>query len=151
MDANSKRNTAQFWGNVRVLHIPCPRHDAPINLDDILAVDLPEHSLFIRSGRLKVNDGVENGKPNKQMEAHDQVKLHGRDFWAYADAVYYNEQKQQVILEGKDGGTAVLYKRERPGDNPKRIEGKRLIYNRATGEINGQGVTSVIGETTPGK
>lgn len=150
MTANSKRGTAQFWTTehsaVQVLHIPCSRHDALINLDTILAVDLPENSLYIKCGRLKVLDALEAGKPNKQMEAHEMVRIHGRGFWANADSVYYNEQKQQIILEGKESGHAVLYKTDRPGAKPQRIEGKKLIYNRATGEINGQGVTSTSGE-----
>ena len=52
--SNSKKNTAQFWKNVQVLHLPCPRHDAAINLDEILAVELPENALHIRCGKLKV-------------------------------------------------------------------------------------------------
>jgi lipopolysaccharide export system protein LptA len=155
MTANSKRGTAQFWttehSGVQVLHIPCSRHDAPINLDTILAVDLPENSLYIKCGRLKVLDALEAGKPNKQMEAHDMVRIHGRGFWANADSVYYNEQKQQIILEGKESGNAMLYKSDRPGAQPQTIEGKKLIYNRATGQVTGQGVTSTSGATTPRK
>ncbi|MFO0845462.1 MAG: hypothetical protein U0797_24275 [Gemmataceae bacterium] len=151
MDANSKKNTAQFWKNVQVLHLPCPRHDAVINLDEILAVELPENALHIRCGKLKVLDGLEGGKPNKQMEAHEQVKIQGQGFWAYADSVYFNELKQQLILEGKDGGNATLYKEERRGDNPQTYQGKRLIYNRSTGEIKGEGMTSIRGNAPPRK
>ncbi len=151
MDANSKKHMAQFWKNVRVLHIPCPRHDMPIDIDMILFHELPENALYITSQKLKVMDSMENGKPNKQMEAHEKVYIQGRGFWARADSVYYNEQKQQIILEGRDSGNAVLYKSDRRGDDPQTIEGRRIYYNRATGEINGDGIKSIRGATAPRK
>lgn len=147
MDANSKTNTAYFWENVRVLHLPCPRPDAEINLDLILATDLPDKALYLRCDRLKVLDHPTDGEPNKQMEAHGKVYTQGREFYARADVVRFNQQKQQVIFEGSETGLATLYKASRPGDKPQVVEGKRIIYNRATGKIDVIGASSVSGET----
>ncbi|MFO0928413.1 MAG: hypothetical protein U0736_15535 [Gemmataceae bacterium] len=151
MDANSKNNTAYFWENVRVLHLPCPRPDAEINLDLILATDLPEKSLYLRCDRLKVLDHPTDGLPNKQMEAVGKVYAQGREFYARADVVRYNQQKQQVIFEGGESGLATLYKVARPGDKPQTVEGKRILYNRATGKIDVIGASSITGETAPPK
>lgn len=149
MDANSKTNTAYFWENVRVLHLPCPRPDTEINLDLILATDLPEKSLYLRCDRLKVLDHPTDGLPNKQMEAIGKVYAQGREFYARADVVRYNQQKQQVIFEGGESGLATLYKVARPGDKPQVVEGKRILYNRATGKIDVIGASSISGETAP--
>ncbi|MFO0879540.1 MAG: LptA/OstA family protein [Gemmataceae bacterium] len=151
MDANSKSNTAYFWENVRVLHMPVARHDAAIDLDLILATELPDKSLYIRCDRLKVLDSIEGGKPNKQMECNGKVYLQGRDFYARADSVAYNQLKQQIILDGKESGNATLYKQNRPGEKPSVVEGKRIIYNRTTGKIDVIGASSVSGESVPRK
>src|SRR5262249_335579 len=147
--ANSKLNTANFWGNVRVLHIPCARPDAVIDLDLILATELPENSLYLKCDRLKVLDHPTDGKPNKQMEAHGKVYTQGREFRARSDVVRYNQQKQQVIFEAEEGGWATLTRSTRPGGPPDTVEGKKIIYNRATGETKVDHARSVTGESAP--
>ena len=82
MDANSKENMVRFWEDVRVLNMPCKNPDIVINLDAILATTLPEKAMFLRCGRLQVLDHPTDGKPNKQMEAHDRVYIQGREFYA---------------------------------------------------------------------
>jgi hypothetical protein len=155
MNANSKTNTAQFWwsperGLVQVLHLPWPRHDAPLDLDAILSRELPEKALYIRCERLKVLDRPESdGRPNKQMEGHGRVYIQGEDFWARGDAVYYNHLKQQVIIEGGESGNATLYRVPKRGAEENKVEAKRILYNRATGKTDVMGASSVSGESAP--
>jgi lipopolysaccharide export system protein LptA len=149
MDANSKTSTAYFWENVRVLHMPCPRHDTPIDLDQILAHDLPENSLYIACDRLKVLDRPEDNRPNKQMESHGKVYVQGKEFYARADSLYYNQLKNQIILDSSESGHATLYKVTVQGEKPQEVVGKRIIYNRGTGKIDVSGATSIIGESVP--
>jgi lipopolysaccharide export system protein LptA len=146
MHANNKTKTAKFYGNVRLLHIPCDRHDKEINPDAILASDLPTGAMFLRCDHMVVLDSPENGKPNKQLSAVGQVTAMGRDFHARADKMTYNDQKQQVILEAAEGGYAVLTQYSRPGVISQRTEARQVIYDRTTGIAKGIGARSVSGE-----
>jgi lipopolysaccharide export system protein LptA len=121
-----------------------------IDLDQVLATDLPENSLYIRSDWLKVLDRPEiDGTPNKQMEGRGKVYIQGRDFWARGESVYYNQLKRQVIISGKDGSNATLYQQTRPGEKGRTVEAKQIIYNRATGTIDILGASSMSGESVP--
>jgi hypothetical protein len=148
MDANSKTKTALFWENVRVLNLPCKKPDTPIDLDTILADDLPEGAMYLRCDRLKVLDHPTDGAPNKQMEAHGKVYVQGREFYARSDWATFNQQKQQVIFYGGDG-YATLYKVDVPGGKPTVLEGKKIIHNRSTGKTEVYGAREVSGESLP--
>jgi lipopolysaccharide export system protein LptA len=135
MDADSKKNMVWFWGDVRVLNLPCKSFDAKVNLDATLAVALPEKAMYMRCDRLVVLDHPTDGQPNKQMEGHGRVYLQGREFYGRADSATYNQQKEQVILLGGDG-YALLYRQTAAGGAPSVLEAKKIIYNRTTGETN---------------
>ena len=147
MDANSKTSKATFWGDVRALNMPCPKHDAIINLDTILATDLPEGAVFIRCDRLHVLDRPSQGKTNKEMEGHGRVTVQGRDFDASCLSIYYSQLKEQIILYGSESVPAILRKETRPGDERKKLEGRKIIYNRKTGKIDVEGASSINGES----
>ena len=151
MDANSKSGKAAFWGDVRALNLPCPKHDAVIDLDIILAKDLPEGAVFIRCDRLHVLDRPTQGKTNKQMEGFGRVTVQGRDFDASSQAIFYDQLKEQIILEGSDSVPAILRKESRPGAERSKVEGRKIIYHRKTGEINVVGASSIGGEATRSK
>jgi lipopolysaccharide export system protein LptA len=146
MDANSKTSTAKFWKDVRVLNLPCKDPDMKIDLDAMLAGDLPEGSFYMRCDRMKVLDAPTGGQPNKQMEGHGQVYCQGSDFYARADMVTYNEQKSQVIFYGIDS-YATLYKVTAKGATPSVVEGKKIIYNEKTKETQVIGTRSFSGES----
>lgn len=147
MDANSKTGIATFWEKVRVLHLPVESHEKEIDLNAILATELPEGGMFMRCDRLKVLDRPTDGKPNKQMEAHGHVTVQGRDFDASSDAVYYNQAKDQIIFEGKDT-SAVLKKYDERG-RPQTVSGKRIIYNRGTKQIKVEQGDGLRGGSSP--
>jgi hypothetical protein len=151
MDANSQTNMAYFWERVRVLSLPWEKHDKPIDLDVLLANDLPEGALYLSCDRLKVMDRPTDGKPNKQMEGHGNVYVQGREFYARGGSVYYNQQKQQIILDGNEVGQATLYRVITPGAPPDVLVGKKIIYNRATGETQVLGASGIQGESLPGR
>lgn len=132
MDANSKTNTANFWENVRVLNIPSDTPHREIDLDAIIARELPEGSLYLRCDRLKVLNQPENGRNNQQMEAHGRVWLQGKLYFGRAAAVYFNEAKDQVIFDGEDG-TATLTKQAEPGGKVEVMTGRKILYYRRTG------------------
>jgi lipopolysaccharide export system protein LptA len=148
MDANSDSGVVQFWENVRVLHVPVKDPQTKINIDTILATELPEGGMYLRSDRLKVMDRNSDGKPNKQMEATGAVRVYGRDFDATADIVQFNEAKDQIILEGSQGA-ATLRKFDVPGGKPQVVSGKRILYNRKTKDTKIEGTSTIHGSSGP--
>ncbi len=147
MHANSKKNMVWFWGDVRVLNLPCKSFETKIDLDATLAVALPEKAMYMRCDRLQVLDHPTDGQPNKQMEGHGRVYLQGREFYGRAETATYNQQKEQVILLGGDG-YALLYQQKAAGGAPSVLEAKKIIYNRSTGETNAFEVRNASGDST---
>jgi hypothetical protein len=146
MNANSKINTAWFYGDVRVLNFPCENPHQEIDLDLMLAKnELPDRGIYLRCDRLTVLSRPHNGKSNQEMRAEGGVIVQSKDFYARADKVDYNEAKDQVIFIGKDG-IATLFKYSQPGEREQRLDGRRIIYTRSTGDASVDGGQGIQGE-----
>jgi lipopolysaccharide export system protein LptA len=151
MQANSKTNIANFWGNVRVLSLPADNPHLAIDLDDMVGKQqLPKGAMYLRCDRLKVSDRPFNGRPNQEMEAHDRVNVWAEEFSARCDDLYYNQAKDQVILDGPRTG-ATLFKVTAPGAEPQVLKGRKIIYNRTTGDAKVEGGDSIRGNQLPGR
>src|SRR5207245_1254444 len=120
----------------------------PIDLDVLLATALPEGAMYLKCDRLKVLDQPENGKSNQQMEAWGRVYVQSKNMYARAEAVFYNQAKNQIILDGA-GSQASLYKRPRVGAPYEQVTGTKIIYNQVTGETDVQGGDGLSGTSTP--
>jgi hypothetical protein len=142
MHANSKTNTASFWGGVRVLNFPCDNPNEDIDVDAMLARGLPQGVLFIRCDRLKVLDRGGKGRSNQQMQAYGRVRVEAKEFIAEADEVTYEEQKDLVIFKGING-PASLAKVPPGGQQPQVLRGKKIMYKRSTGEASADEVDSI--------
>jgi lipopolysaccharide export system protein LptA len=152
MNGDSLKKTAKFWGGVRVLNLPCKNPNMPIDLDTFLAIDpMPEGAMYLRCERLEVLDEVVNGKSNQQMEAHDQVYVQAREFYARADSVFYNQAKDQVIFDGTKSGRTTLWKIVGKGTKPQEITGKKIIYSRKTGKTDVVDADGLSGESPGGR
>jgi hypothetical protein len=145
MDANSRTSTANFWEYVRVLNFPCEDPHQEIDLDALLATELPARALYLRCDRLKVLDQKEQGRSNQQMEARGRVRVQAREFWAEAEEVYFNEAKDQVIFKGTPNAPATLSKVAVRGQQPQTLEGRTIIYTRSTGKAEVIGGNSLNG------
>ena len=53
-----------------------------------------------------------------------------------------------MVLDGKDG-VATLSRSKTPGEPPTTVSGRKILYNRTTGETRIIGVDSLRGETVP--
>jgi hypothetical protein len=149
MLANSKTGVASFFTDVRVLHIPVKTYNEEVDLDKVLAVELPENAIFMRCRHLKVLDRVVDGKPSKNMEANGQVSVQGRDFSATADQVTYDQSKELIVFSSGDTGPAQLKKFATPGVRGDTITAKRILYWRLTKKIDTLGTESINGRTGP--
>lgn len=144
MVANSKRNTAKFWGTVRVLHMPSRTPFRKIDLDLILSERLPEGALYLRSERLEVLDQPVGGRSNQQLSAFGRVYVQTNEFYARADVVHYNQGKDQVIFKGSP---ARLWKLPPvQGAKAQLLSGKKIIYSRSTGNARVEGGDELRGD-----
>ncbi|MFN6049922.1 MAG: LptA/OstA family protein [Planctomycetia bacterium] len=135
MYGNSKTNTATFLENVRVLNFPCENPNIDIDLESVMD-NLPKGGMFLRADRLDVLSKQDSkGKSQQEMRAKGRVLVHAQEFWGRAEQVSYEEAKDLVIFHGGDTGVATLYKRVRQGAPPEEIKGKKITYNRSSGQF----------------
>jgi hypothetical protein len=144
MDGNSKTGTAKFWGAVRVLNFPCDNPREEIDIDALLARDLPPGFMYMRCNRLEVLDRPENGRPNQQMRAYGRVRVQAKEFFAEADEVSYEEQKDLIILKGDKNNPATLTKRV-PNEKDQTLTAQKILYQRSTGKATAEDTDALIG------
>lgn len=151
MSADNKNRTANFWDEVKVLHVPWDRDkpDGPVDLDRLID-KLPPGGIYLRCDRLTVYSRLEQERRGQQMDALGRVEVKatdakGQTFWGNADEVHFDEEKDQVIFVGREGGRARLYLVEAPGTPPKVVTGNKIIYLRRKGEFTGDGLTEIRG------
>jgi lipopolysaccharide export system protein LptA len=145
MYANTKKNKANFYENVRVLSFPCDNPKIEIDLDTMLE-KLPPGGIFLRCEQMEVlSRPVKGGKAQQEMIAIGHVRVQSKDMSGRAAKVMYNEEKDQIILEGGDDGYAVLYKYETQGADQPHVRAKRITYMRKTGQYRTEGTIGING------
>jgi lipopolysaccharide export system protein LptA len=151
MDANSRTGNAKFYKDVRVLNLPSDDPTLPIDLDVILSGELPEGAMYLRCNELEVLDKGEKNKSKQELQATGRVYVQGKEFHARAEVMHYNQEKDQIILDGTTTGVAILYKQKYHGGPIEKIEGKKILYIRRTGYARVEEAGSLSGESMPGK
>ncbi len=145
MYANSKKNKADFYENVRVLNFPCDNPLMEIDIDSVLE-KMPEGGIYLRCQQMEVlNHPVKGGKAHQEMTAIGQVTVQSDKVSGRAAKVTYNEEKDQLIFDSGEEGFATIYKTEVKGQEPKRFQGKKIIYIRKTGECKVEGGSEFSG------
>jgi lipopolysaccharide export system protein LptA len=154
MSADNKNRTATFWGDggdVKVLHVPWDKSQATQEINFNNTVDnMPPGGLYLRCDRLTVYSRLDNTRKGQKLDAIGRITVKARDtkgkeFWGNADVVHFDEEKDQVIFEGVEGGKARLFVRDAKGAPPIPVVGKKIIYLRSKGEYIADGVTSIQG------
>jgi hypothetical protein len=145
---NNKTNTAIFWGNVRVLNMPCENPQQELDFDTLLD-NLPREAMYMRCDQLTVLNRGDKTRSQQEMLARGHVMVQAREFWGRADTVTYNEAKDQVIFDGGENGYATLYKVTVKGAPATALTGKRITYIRSSGayRIDGGKWITGIGES----
>lgn len=142
MYANDLLHVVKFENNVRVRYFPLePEEEKTIDMmnpEKIFAANLRDGALDLRCDYLDVMQSTsKGGKITQELKATGRVVVRSSDFKGWAEEVNYNEEKDQVIFDGK-GGDAILQKFPRRGARPQKIIGKRIIYIRKTGQYYGE-------------
>jgi lipopolysaccharide export system protein LptA len=143
---------AHFYGDVRVLHIPWDiktlKPDAPLDLVKMIAA-MPENGLYIQCEKLTVKskplpaaakpaptkDAAEKTVWHEMRAEGQQVYLKGMDgrgqpFEGKGAEVYYDEEKGQLILDGKGDNAELI---QRKGGKLSFERGKKFTYDRNEG------------------
>jgi hypothetical protein len=137
MFANNNTHTAIFNDNVEVVHLPSDNPDMTIDLTK----PPPPGGMYLRCEQLKVRsvrhpDGTTS---HQEMEAHRRVIVQSQEFWGRADVVTYDESKELVIFEGRDGNMATLYRKKVVGGEMDEIKSKKIYYWRRTNTFKTEG------------
>jgi lipopolysaccharide export system protein LptA len=135
MWANNKRGMAVFFGRVILIHVPTERADLFIDQSRP-----PKGSMYLTCDQLEVlTHKLPNGSTTQEMQARHKVFIEGDDFSGQADSVAYDEAKDQVILEAKEGNLAVLNQQKAPGRDGQQIKAKKILYYPKTGDFDADG------------
>jgi lipopolysaccharide export system protein LptA len=148
MKVNNQERMVYFYNGVELLHLPVetpdqqPAFDATVN-------KLPSGALYLRSIKMTVYSGKDaQGQTRQQMEATGKANVTwGNEFFGSADVIKFDEAKQELKLEGLNGGLARARRFNPQGGDRGDIVGRKIIYNRATDTFSGDGVYS--GHGTP--
>src|SRR5207247_2382136 len=116
MFGNKNKNTADFEGNVRVLHLPGDNPRVNINVDAVVGGKMPAGAMYIRCDKLSVwtRPKPSGSKGWQAMYARGRAFVASPEFSGQADSVTYDEEKDTVTFNGGTGGTATLWKVDRP-------------------------------------
>jgi len=144
MYANSRTNTAIFWGNVRVLNLPSDNPQMEIVFETMLE-KMPKDAMYLSCDQLTVLNRGDKGHSQQEMLARGRCIIQATEYWGNADTITYNENKDQVILDGGENGLAVLYKVIKVGLRPEVIKGKKITYIRSTGQFKIDGGAIIDG------
>jgi hypothetical protein len=144
MWANNKNHTAVFRDDVEVIHLPTDNPNLEPDLDDLV-----KDAFYLRCSLLKVRSRQENGKSNQELEAHDNVVARSQEFEAHAAKLTYDEAKDQMVMEGGEGGKATMYRFMGRGVPQQKSTGRKIIYWRKTGELKVDDAGSVSGSQAP--
>lgn len=152
MQANSLTNVASFWESVRVLNMACDDPHREIDLDAIVSSELPTGAMYLRCNQLKVGTYQKQVSATPKqvrtyqvMEAKGQVVVESQEFTAQCDFMTFNEEKDTVTFHGENGNEAVLSKVTFKGAPPQVFRGKKIIYHRSTGAMDGLDIRSIRG------
>jgi lipopolysaccharide export system protein LptA len=143
MVADNKRGMATFYDHVIVIHLAS--EDPNLVLDE---QRLPADSMYLSCEKLEVlSHKLPDNKTSKEMRAYQKVIVEAREFSGRSDVLKYDESKEQIILEGSEGKPAVLYREKVRGTRRETLEGRKIIYNRITGEFKVEGATGLSGSS----
>jgi lipopolysaccharide export system protein LptA len=147
MNVKNQSRTAHFYDGVEVLHLPLDAADR-LPAFDTTVNRLPAGALHLRATQMTVYSAKDaTGQTRQAMTAEGKAEvLWGEEFFGKADVIRFDEVKQQMTMEGLNGGIAVARRlRPKPGE-PSTMRARKIIYNRRDDSILMDGVYSATGD-----
>jgi hypothetical protein len=137
----NESRVAKFRKNVEVLHLPADDPALQTNFN-ALVNKLPPRALYLKCEQLTVFTQDRDAKKGHVLKAEERATVQFDNFYGQADVISFDEDKQQVIFEGR-GRPASLSQLQARGQKPKTFKGYKFTYNRATGQFDGNDVISI--------
>lgn len=134
---------AIFYDNVEVYHQPADNLDAPVSPNDP-----PKDGFYLRCNNLTISKQERDGKTSQLMVAENNAFFRTPEFYGNAKTIKYDESTEIIIFEGDP---TILYKLGPKGAKPQRIQGKKILYNRKTGNFDLSGGTNISSWLRPEK
>ena len=129
----------KFFENVELLHFATNDPDATANIDR-----LPPGAIHVQCGRLELlNRKSAAGPTTSLFEARDRVRVHSREFHAFADRVTYDETKDLLILEGAGSSSAIIHRQSRPGGPREPISARKIRVWVRDNKVDFDGVDNI--------
>ncbi len=132
---------AKFYDNVEVYHQPGDSLHAKVKPNEP-----PKDGFYLRCNNLTISKYLRDGKTYQYMVAENNASFRTPEFFGNAKTIKYDESQEIIIFEGEP---TVLYKFGAPGEKPKRIEGRKILYNRKTGNFDLKGGTAITSWLSP--
>jgi hypothetical protein len=138
---------SKFYGNVLAVHLPGDNLDAKVDLSK-----LPKGAMMIQCDVLEVTSREMPDKTTKQeMCAKGRVYCaSGTDMKAQAEVACFDEVSNIITFKGSRNNPAAVWQATGGQGSPwKASKGEVMQYNRKTGAISGDGITSIVGWSAP--
>jgi hypothetical protein len=145
------RRTLTFLDQVRSIYGPVAAWDGRLDPDD--PHGLAPQAMLLTCDQLTVSEGPERAKGGRaamELEAIGNTRTDGQQatgemFTAQAARLSYSEDKGMLILQGDGRSDAQLFRQERPGAEPQRLQTGEIQYWPATGRTNMPNARSLSG------
>jgi hypothetical protein len=129
----------KFFDNIELLHLAASDPDVAVNVDR-----LPTGAIHVQCNRLELlNRKSAVGPASSLFEARDRVRVHSREFHAFADRVTYDESKDLLVLEGVGASSAIIHRQSRPGGPREPIAAKKIRVWVRDNRVDFDGVESI--------
>lgn len=147
MKGNINRRFSEFYDEVRVVYGPVTKIRQEIDPDDDQLLQLPKNSGLMRCNRLELKhrqaEGEKTGHIN--LRGNGNVVLEGHDFRAQADQITFDQLKKLFVLQSFGKTKARVMLQSAVGAQSSSADGRRIIFNPSTGELQNDGGQNIIG------
>ncbi len=133
--------SAKFFDNVEVYHQPGDDPNIKVNPNQP-----PKDGFYMRCAILDVQTKEVDGQSYQFMVAQRNAFFRSPEYFGNADTIKFDQSEETIIFEGNP---TTLFKLGATGEKPKRIEGKRILYNRKTGNMKADGVNVISSWLSP--
>ncbi len=137
MEGNANQRLTTFHDRVRVVYGPVENSTAELSEES-----LPKDGGWMHSDELQLTQHPATKKQRAylELEASQNVMLHGRSFHAMAHTATYDESKGLYVLTGDGKNNAKIWLEKKNGGSPDMTEKQRLEFIPAKNYLNTVGV-----------
>jgi hypothetical protein len=143
-----RQRVAQLHGRVRVTYAPVERASETFTRDHFSG-DAPNAADAVWLGcetlSMSLQPWPDRDGYYTQFGARGQCEMEGKLFDISADMVSYDESQKLFTLKGEGAREAIIYYRDRPGTEPRRLPGQVIQFKPSANYVRVQGSSGFSG------